>query len=268
MEELGKMDNELIFNHINGTLTDAERLLFDQRCQENPAFRAEVVAYEDAKKAAFIGGQSKIKDILKDEAAQYNAEQGQAKKVKIVPLWTWILRGVAASLVVGMGLWAIRYFEKPNTEELFLKHFSPLKNDIVTIFRGEDSILIEESFRLRHDTAYLKLAQKALLLYSENNYTKSILAFNQINELEDSLLLFKSNAYLALDSTTQALNLLTKLTAQSKGDTKGFSEWYLALIYLKQQRIPECQALLKNVIASPPNQKYLELAEVLQQALK
>jgi predicted Zn-dependent protease len=254
MEELTDRDNELIFNHINGSLTDADRLLFDQRYQEDAAFRAEVAAYKDATLAAFLGGQSKIKNILRDEAAQYQAEiaEKEQKEVKIVSLNPWILRGVAATFLIGISWWAIRYFETPkvDTQQLFAKNFTPLAELPITFYRSDNVVKMDTLFKQRHDSLTLKQAIKALDLYARKDYAASIEAFNQITTTDDTLTLCKATALLAIDKPQAAQELLKNLAQNGKGYPQPFAEWYLALAYLKQGNLAESRVLMEKIKAT------------------
>ncbi len=270
MEELTDRDNELIFNHINGSLTDADRFLFDQRYQEDAAFRAEVAAYKDAALAAFLGGQSTIKNILREEAAQYQAEiaEKQRKEVKIVRLNPWILRGIAATLLIGVSWWAIRYFETPkaNTQQIFAKNFTPLTELPITFYRSDNVVKIDTLFRQRHDSLTLKQAVKALDLYARKDYAQSIEIFNQIKATDDTLALCKATALLAIDKPQAAQEMLKNLAQNGKGYPQPFAEWYLALAYLKQGNQAEYRVLLDKIIAAP-NHPYRANAQELSKEL-
>jgi hypothetical protein len=262
MQELNDADNQLIFSNINGDMTDAERALFEQRCQEDAAFRAEVAAYDDAKSAAFIGGRARVKDILKQEAAQFRAEQ---PTLKIVHLRTWILRGAAATLLMGVGLGVFQYVKKQKVDNLYADNFKPLDNAVITRFRGNDSLKIDAAFRLRHDAATLALSEKAFDAYSNKEYAKSITFFNQVKTADDTLDLYKANAFLAVNDVEKATIIFTNLTLNGKGYTKEFSTWYLALTYLKQEKRAECSAILQQIMATPTHPFYREASQLVQQ---
>jgi hypothetical protein len=266
MTELNEDDIQLIIDYVNGMLTGTELTQFEQRCQNEAAFRAEVERYEEAKLAAIVGGKAKIKAILKDEAAKYQAEQ-VAENGKIVPLRVWILRGVAAATLIGAAWWALQYFQKSDTTTLYATHFMPLKNDVITQFRDTEDMKIEEAFRLRHDTATLTLAKKAFQAYARKEYGESITYFNQIQTPDDTLTLYKANAFLAINHTSEANALLTQLSTNGKGYTQPFAEWYLALAYLKEKRVSACQALLIKIKATP-NHPFVKEAEKLNQDIQ
>jgi hypothetical protein len=262
MTELNEDDIQLIFNHLNGSLTDAEHTLFEQRYQKDATFRAEVAAYEKAKLASFIGGQSKIKDILKDEAAKYKAEQEQAKNVKIMPLRTWILRGVAAATLIGIASLVFQYMQKQKLETLYISNFTPFENEVITHFRGNEGLKIDTAFQLRHDSATIELAKKAFDLYSSKQYLESLTIFNQIKTADDTLSLYKANAFLAATKTNEAMNILTDLSANGKGYTKAFSEWYLALAYLKQGNKATCISVVQKIMTYPHHPFFKEAKQL------
>ncbi len=287
MKELNDLDNSLIFNHINGSLTEADQLLFDKRYQEDTDFRAEVAAYEDAKLAAFFGGQSRIKDLLKEEAAKYQAESAalnvetpqdlnaiddakspveytrKAEKTgKIVSINPWILRGIAASLLIGITWLTMTYFKNQTTQNHLAQHLKPLPNDVVTYFRGNDSIEIEKKFKARHDDPTLQLAKKAFDYYSNKQYTESIAAFNSINNKDDTIALYRANAYLATNQTDAAIMIFNELSTQGKGYTKPYAEWYLALAHLKKDNTTEGKSLLER-IKNTPNHPFAAEAQLL-----
>ncbi len=274
MAELNEEDIQLIMTYINGSLSEAEALLFEERHQKDVLFRTEVAAYEEAKLAAFVGGQSRIKAILKDEAEKYQEENSavKQKQAKIIPFRAWILskwtpmeRGVAAAFLIGVCLWAINYFQKPkrDTSQLFVANFNASFEGIpITRYRGKDDLKIDSFFRQRHDSATLQLAINALDAYAQKNYNASIEALNKIQALDDTLSLCKATALLASDKAQEAQTILTALTQNGKGYTQPFAEWYLALAYLKQGNLTTCHIWLEKIIAMP-NHPYKQEAHRL-----
>jgi hypothetical protein len=266
MAEINEEDLQLIHKNINGTLTDAESSRFEERCQKDPVFRAEALAYDEAKLAAFVGGQSRIKDILKDEAAKYQAEnnKNEPKEAKVVPLTMWILRGIAASFLLGVGFWTLNYFQKSQLDITKLVDITYAFTETpIAKVRGDEPLTIDNRFQKRHDSLTIQKTAVAIDFYYKKNYPASIAAFNQITVPDDTLALSKATALLYNNNIQEAQSILIALTQNGKDFTKEYAEWYLALSYLKDHKTDESRALLQKIHAQSAHKFYREAGETL-----
>lgn len=78
--------------------------------------------------------------------------------------------------------------------------------------------------------------------------------------------LCKAIALLASDKAQEAQTILIPLTQIGKGYTQPFSEWYLALAYLKQGNLTACHIWLEKIMAMP-NHPYKQEAQLLSTQL-
>jgi hypothetical protein len=265
---MNEQDEIMIIDYLNGNLSEADSKLFDKRCQEDKSFFAEVEAFKNAKLAAFLGGQVRVKDVIKDEAQIFKQEQNREAIITHLPeannfkLWIW--RSVAAAFLVGVGLWGFKTFgsSKMDTEGLFADNFKALQEIPITRFRSDGVLKIDSAFKLRHDAATLELAVKALDFYSKPDYPASIEVFNQIKVSDDTLSLCKATALLGATRAQEAQILLSKLAQNGKGYTKPFAQWYLAMSLLKQGNKVDFMHALQTII-STPNHPYLRDAQRL-----
>jgi hypothetical protein len=272
MEELNDKDSNLIFSFINGELTDAEKELFDKRCKEDISFCAEVEAYKDAKLAAFMVGQSNIKDILKEEAAKYQEQQNKIiqSPAKVVSLNTWLLRGVAAIFLFGTCWWAFQYFTTPkyDSNQLFIQNFKDFEDLPITRYRSDNVLKIDENFSHRHDSVTIKQSIVALDFYAQKNYKSSIQSLEQIKVIDDTLSLCKAVAYISMDKTLESEIILKKLIQKGNGFTKAYAEWYLALLYLKNEKIAESRVLLSKIQSESSHPFYSTSKDLLKELSK
>ena len=110
------------------------------------------------------------------------------------------------------------------------------------------------------------MAINALDAYAQKNYNASIEALNKIQVPDDTLTLCKATALLASDKAPDAQTILTALTQKGKGYTQPFSEWYLALAYLKQGNLTPCHIWLEKILKIP-NHPYKQEAQLLSTQL-
>lgn len=272
MAELEEEDIQLIVKYLNGSLTTAESLLFEQRRQNDALFRTELVAYEEAKLAAFVGGKSRIKSILQDEATKYKREntEKEEKYAKIVPMRAWILRGVAAAVLIGILFGVLNYFTstKIDTAQLFANNFKPFDNEIITNFRGDrDSLKVDPVFQQRHERATIQLAAQAFEFYNAKNYDESLTYFNKITTPDDTLTLYKANILLSLGKIEDAKKLFINLQNQGKGNTQSLAEWYLALILLKENNLESSRKLIFK-LANSDNHPFKKEAIELERQIR
>ena len=211
---------ELIDKYFNNSLNTKEQLLFNELIQNDEGFKAEFLFQLDLKKAIAKNKQDHLKKTLSGFESKIDSRMSFFN----IPI-KWM---VAASLIliVGLGSFIIKNSFFPSTEKLFVENYSPYRNIIRPIVRGEESNSIEYS---------------AFLAYENGDFHKAINLFNSLDNQNTSFIPFyKAMCYLSLDKMNEAIHLLEPLStdpltySENPDEKLNFkSEWYLGLAYLK-----------------------------------
>ena len=118
--------DQLIAKFLTQSLSDEERLRFDELWAKDNSFKDEVALLQDLSKVAEYEDDSTTRDMIAGFEAEHHKKKSGASKI-----W-W----VAASIVL---LISIAYFntqDKPNTQDLFTENFEPYRNVVHPITRS------------------------------------------------------------------------------------------------------------------------------------
>jgi tetratricopeptide (TPR) repeat protein len=223
-------DIDLIEHYLDGSLSDTERLAFEERVGSEAELRAQV---EEMKLIREGIVRASRKEVLKSlQALEATLPSVEAP---VVPLWrnTWLqlAAGISLLAVVAYMLW-------PRTQEpaqLFAEHFEPYPNIIMPTVRGvveNDSTVKAQAFRA----------------YDQHDYGLAIQLFEKLSVHDEAVLLYLGNSYLANGQPEKALPLFEKvLDEYAVFDEQ--AEWYVAVSYLKLEEREKARVALKKVVA-------------------
>lgn len=143
----------------------------------------------------------------------------------------------AAAVVALVAISTVLVFQLNQTaspQDLFSQHFEPYPNEFVSAKRGDD-------------LAANPLVQ-AFQNYDNEHYAAAIEGFNQIIlEEENAMALFYlGNAQMAQNQTQAAIATFKRFLEISR-DSVTEAKWYLALSYLKENRVEEAKELLEEL---------------------
>ena len=105
-------------------------------------------------------------------------------------------------------------------------------------------------------------AEKGFMLYDLKKFDLAIESLKESND--PSAKFYLANAYLALGESNNAISALNDIQGNRFGST---THWYLALAYLKSNRIDEAIILLEQLAAEKSPYSF-KSAEVLQALAK
>ena len=229
--------DDLIALYFEGKLDAIQTARFEDLLQNDPDFQARF-AFEKQVKQAIIS--------TKKEALQTKLKGLEQPK----PQSRYYILAIAASLIIALGLFALlKPTAETSNQELFAQYYQPYTNIIEPASRGNE-VQNDRSLAFRlYDSEDFKTASPLF----ENLYNKTqepyYLFYQGICELDlgnnqNAIVLFQSHK-----------NYSDKLSTQT--------DWYLALAYLKVDKLKNAKSLLQNIIAQK-SFKYRDAEAILE----
>jgi len=214
---------ELIEKYVHGTLTEEERLTFNELISTDAEFAEEVRFQEDVKVVA----RHEDSDQFKQQLRSYENQRPSSSKRR---------RWVAAAILVA--LLATAYFTvfQNTNSKLFAEYFEPYRNVVAPVVRGDQSEA---------------LSSKAFLAYENKAYKEAASYFSQLidTENESYYTFYLANCELALGQGTEAIVLLENYIATS-GEFTDRAQWYLALAYVTTNENTKAKSHLERIVAT------------------
>ncbi|SMD36962.1 hypothetical protein SAMN04488029_3165 [Reichenbachiella faecimaris] len=206
-----------IRDYFNGKLSEEEAQQFQEKYDQDLAFRAEA----DQIEIEILGIRQHARESIKKNFDQWESN-AMVEKPNSFP---FLKMAIAASVLVGMmliGKWVL----EPSREELFLAYYEPYENFEYTSTRDENS-----------ESAGNK--EKAFIQYDATNYDRASLYFSQYLEespTDSSALFFKAICEMELGYIEKAKENFKQLENQNILYYSEASLWYLSLIDLRQNK--------------------------------
>lgn len=202
----------LIEKYFEETLSASERIEFEELLNIDTEFKKEFDFQSNLQKA--IRNEKKIelkKELQELEKKSFNNKARGG---------SYFLRIAASILVlVSVGGYFLLNSSSASPDDLFNDYYTPYRNVIHPIVRGESSENLEF---------------KAFLNYENKEYSKSLELLDSLYEQSEKshLLLYQSNCLLSLNKTEEATILLKEYLLKEDA-FKDKAYWYLGLAYLK-----------------------------------
>lgn len=195
---------------------------------------ADMLSDIDADKASdlktyFEQQEKQVEKELKNHLLELNTNNS---KRKISMYW---YGGIAAAIVLGLTLIFQLGLKKGNaSNELFDQFYEPYFTS--TSQRGNGEVNTEGT-----------------IYYIQEDYQSAseLLRLELLNDPKNSeLALCLGNSYLKLGQSSNAESTFLSVIKNGEKDYLQYAKWYLALSYLKQNKLNDCKALLKEISAS------------------
>jgi predicted negative regulator of RcsB-dependent stress response len=230
---------ELFDGYLNDELTVEERVEFEDKLKNDPAFSAE---FEDFK--AMTSG---LRDLeirtFKDNLTHWEPTESEKKSAKIIR-WP-LLVAVAALAIIGFVL--VNFMtSQPSAADLFASNFEPYDN-VITV-RGEVSTL-----------------DKGLELYDQKKYAEAIEQF-KVTTSDARAQFYLAESYLAVNDFKAAISGYE--TILTKAELSVFHEiatYHLALAHLGNEDVEGCEKILNSIQSES---SYFTVAQALLSDLK
>lgn len=237
------INESLIVKFFENSLSEKERLEFENLMESDSEFQEEVQLREALKDAITKQDRNNIKQEL---------QSFESSSDKNAPFINW---RIAASIVILIGLSAF-WFLRTNTlnsEELFVQYFEPSRNLVQPIVRGESPKDIKS---------------QAFTAYETKNYEEALSYFDQMLEQNNdkTISFYKANVLLELNKTEEAITIFNdNLKTSDSLEVK--NKWYLALALLKINDIEQAKKQLQDLVDTDSKFKANQVQELLK-ALK
>lgn len=206
---------DLIQRYIRGDCSEAERVSFKQRLDEDEAFR--VLYHEE--KSITIGIGLAERDRLK----------GMLRQSQKTNSYWWYAAAMIPILIVGSYI----FFSQPNPANLYEEFYEPYG--------------VYEFGMERGDVERDSLRQSAFDAYINERYNESLTALEQLSEIDpkDGYIFYQGACLIELENFEGARVKFERIADQSKYWQQ--SRWYIALIHLKEGNVDECRLILNDL---------------------
>lgn len=241
MEEETKY--ELTEQYWAQQLTGAELVAFEKRLQADPKFAEQVQLFQGMEKALSdpkaIALQEKLNQIGNEFMAQAEpTTPPPKKKAKVVPMYKkpWAIAAtVLLAATAGGGLWQMQATDPLTNDQLFAQNYEVYQLD--GLVRGtQDEEELANALQLYQNKAYENAAEVLAILNAE--------------DIDNQKVMFAlANAYLNQEppQLEKAATFFNQLIDMNTSVYVPKAQWYLALIYLKQNKLEQAKLLLTEV---------------------
>lgn len=211
-------------SYLNNEMTAEEKLNFQKRLQDDLQFKESFDLYQQTTQFLDTKFSAETIDFQQNLKSISSAYFNDNKKSKIITFKPWQY-AVAASVVLLLGTW---FFMQNNNPEY--GDYSQHEAAYFTERSAEDS--------------NLKMAQD---LFNAKDYKNAVSVFEKIDDLKKpELQYFYAIALIETNDFSKAEVFLNRIK-DGNSIYKDKAIWYLALSNLKQNKIPECKLLLKQI---------------------
>ena len=232
--------------YLSGKLSDNERYDLEQQLANDPKARLAVEAMAQNELSS-----TELEHDLSDIRQRWHNRSNTRTRQRPV----WVSR-VAAVLFLGFGVWAVtKYYNNQQGSVLYADFFE--SNDYMAV-RGGNNASTEFS--------------QALKAYEDKNYESSFMQFQHLNELQakdNQIRLYAARSAMQLGKLFEAKQFLFDIIDEThQASEEASAYWYLALVYLQENKKKECKKRLQWLIDNAPDSQWGSNAKKLMRELK
>lgn len=239
-------DIELIEKFLDGKMTYEEKKQFDARRAHDNDFNAILKDMDllvegiktSASKTSNEEKMERLRFYAEITSMEEDAEKGSESFTRAFPMYRRpSVLAIAASIVLLVTVgWIYMANQKPNSEKLFLTYFEPFDSPGSGLTRGNNE---------------LSLKAQAYDAYDNGRFEEAIGLFNEIiaNSNDPIIHLCLGNAQMKLGRFSQAEDTFNHLLTEHS-DLVTQAKWYLALTYLKENKMERAKATLWEITKS------------------
>ncbi|MEL7146697.1 MAG: tetratricopeptide repeat protein [Bacteroidota bacterium] len=248
---LDEDDILLINGKVEGSLSEAEEKLFDERYQSDNAFKEEVIA----RTQVIAGVEALRKQALKEEFSSWldkgedeitldpEEERNSSPQIR----WYFAVAAAIVPLLLVVFLWSRE--DTSTSQELFTANFTPMEN-VLGARSGNSNSPAKDGNPLYDAKAYQLAISEGMKAYDAGDYASAIASLRAIEIQDEMIALYLGISYLATGDTRQARNVLETKVKPSNKVLHDAATWYVALSYLKEKDYEKAQASLDRLIDS------------------
>ena len=212
MDKLNLSDSKLIDSYLQNSLSDVELNQFNERMKD-PNFANEFAFRNELVRVSQEKGNEKLYKLLEIESDKLD-QQSNFKRFRKY----WIVFALLTSL--GLFYLFSSILAKPNNEALYATHYEAFPNLIAPIERSDNQSLAGKEL--------------ALYAYDTQNYNKAYAVFDTLSAMNDELQIYHAIASIEIEKSKIAEELLLDLVNNKQARYTEAAQWYLCLLYLKQ----------------------------------
>lgn len=242
-------DDVLIRDFFNEQLDTTDRVAFEKRYANDPAFRAKV----DEMEIEILAIRTHSRLELKGKFDQWNERNLQPETpIKSLKPYSWIGAAASVILIISVGLWTLL---SPSSDELFTAYYQTYENYEITTTRNDPE----------HAKTPLENAFEA---YDQGQYELAITRFGAITPNHPrftATLFFQGISYVELERYSESITVFQQVVALNHQIYTDAAKWYEGLVWLKQKNKEKAKALLQELANGTG--EYQESAQALLEAL-
>jgi len=209
--------DELREKYLQGKLSDDERKEFEAGLSEE---ERRALAFDLGIKE---GIESEIRKELREKVSSF--ERSAVRKKRSNPVYI----GIVASLILAA---SFALYLTRQEKSLFEDYYQVYPNYELTSLRGEEELTLRES---------------AYQAYDRGDYELASTQFEKLDSVISADFFFKGISHLELNEDMSAILSLQEVIKQGDSTYQSPARWYLALIYLRQDRFEQTIPLLKQL---------------------
>lgn len=216
-------NKKLIEKYFENQLSKDEKLIFEEKIINDEGFSKAFEFERNVKKSIHLTEREALKVMLK------GFDKKPHRRVISFRNWYWL--SAAAMIILGVLFW-LSTENKPSIEDLYLSYYQNYPNVVEPIVRGEGN---------QGDK------NEAFEAYEQEKYQKSKVLFHNIFDKTKAeyALFYESQSYFALGETQKGIDILENASfTDNKYQFKTQQKWYLALAYLKLNKIENAKKYL------------------------
>lgn len=239
---------EQMLAYIDGNMRQEERILFETNLQDDDEMAWEVAFLIQSKSAARKLLHQERKEILVNDYLKKKRIDNKLKSSHISFHWAILAAAAGIALLAIVWLGRPTVFAPPTTTDLFAQNFIPPE---ISLDRANDPLAIWSEVAQAYQTGDLRKCEELLLSISPEEAHIS----------QAKIQLYLGAVYLMQNKTGPAISNLKTVDANSIFIQE--AKWYLALAYLKSNRLPDAKRQFKEIATSSNHYKQSEASRIL-----
>lgn len=209
---------ESVERYYNNTMPTDERIAFEEKLQNDAEFKTQV---EDLQ-MIFLGIASQS---FKEQLDLFHEDIPQVKKQSKVRYLQFIKMGIAAAIIIGVGLFWMN--QNPSNDRIYAKYFTPDPGLPTTMSTTTNYTFFD-----------------GMVNYKQGDYKLAIAKWSTLEQKSpnnDTLQYFLGVAYLADKNPAKAISYLNKTVNNPNNIFFEDATFYLGLAYLKEEKTAEAK---------------------------
>ena len=229
-------NKELIHRYLTDRATESEIQEINVLIKDSE-FREELSFQTDMYEALSENRKENLRNIIKEARKERESENNKSSKTKESRKDTKrankaVLVLIGLILLIALYVYAQQYFSLGKTDAIFVEFYQPYPSDRVE--RGTD-ISTYDNYAL------------AVSAYASEDYSRSLSLLRTLSDQTDRVKMFQAICHLELNHVTEAIDLLRSLRNSTNQNLSQQADWYLALAYLKNDKVALSKKILSNI---------------------